>query len=134
MPTKAKKPAMPKFTKAPQALVDTFDLALVPFPKAERRKMFGYPCAFANGNMFAGLFQDRLMLRLPDDERARFLKLKDARQFEPMPGRPMREYVEVPEAVLNSKTRLKAWLSKSHDYAAALPTKLKKPGGAKKGT
>ena len=126
MTAESKKPAMPKFTKAPKAMIATFDLALAPFPKAERRKMFGYPCAFANGNMFAGLFQDKMMLRLPDDERARFLKLKGARPFEPKPGRPMREYVEVPEAVLNSKTKLKAWLSKSYEYAVALPPKEKK--------
>jgi TfoX/Sxy family transcriptional regulator of competence genes len=126
MPTKARKRVMPKFTKAPEALVKAFDLALAPFPKAERRQMFGYPCAFANGNMFAGLFQDRMMLRLPDGERARFLRLKDARPFEPAPGRPMREYVEVPEAVLKSKTKLKAWLSKSFEYAQSLPAKEKK--------
>jgi TfoX/Sxy family transcriptional regulator of competence genes len=125
MPAKAKR-AMPKWTKAPEALVATFDLALAPFPKAERRKMFGYPAAFANGNMFAGLFQDRMMMRLPEDERAKFLKLKGARLFEPMPGRPMREYVEVPEAVMNSKAKLKNWLGKSYEYAQSLPAKAKK--------
>ena len=126
MPTKPKKRVMPKFTKAPEAMVQTFDLALAPFPKAERRQMFGYPCAFANGNMFAGLFQDKMMLRLADNERASFLKLPGARKFEPMPGRPMREYVEVPEAVLASRAKLKSWLSKSYAYAQAMPAKEKK--------
>jgi TfoX/Sxy family transcriptional regulator of competence genes len=114
---------MPKFKKSPPELIQQFDLALAPFPKAERRQMFGYPCAFANGNMFVGLFADRLMLRLSDDERAKFLKLKGARLFEPFPGRPMREYVEVPPEVLNSKAKLKNWLSKSYAYALALPAK-----------
>jgi TfoX/Sxy family transcriptional regulator of competence genes len=76
--------------------------------------------------MFVGLFQDRMMMRLPDNERASFLKLKGARPFEPMPGQPMREYVEVPEAVLNSKAKLKTWLGKSYEYAQSLPAKAKK--------
>ncbi len=69
MPTKAKKP-MPAFTKAPKELVQWFERALKDFPMATARKMFGYPCAFVNGNMFAGLFQDEMFLRLSDEGRA----------------------------------------------------------------
>jgi len=28
--------------------------------------VFGYPCAFVNGNMFAGLFQTELFVRLSE--------------------------------------------------------------------
>ena len=44
----------------------------------DQRKMFGYPCAFVNGNMFAGLFQTGLFLRLSEPEREEFLRLKGA--------------------------------------------------------
>ncbi|MBI5301218.1 MAG: hypothetical protein HY868_03705 [Chloroflexi bacterium] len=53
MPAKAKKP-MPKFTKSPDELVKRFENALKDFPMAATRKMFGYPAAFVNGNMFIG--------------------------------------------------------------------------------
>ena len=34
----------------------------------EKRPMFGYPAYFINKNMFAGLFQDKLFLRLSPDQ------------------------------------------------------------------
>ena len=117
--------SFPKFTRPPKALIEVFDLALAPFPDAERRKMFGYPCSFANGYMFAGLFQNYIILKLPEVERTRFLKFNGARQFEPMPGRPMKEYVVVPEGMLKAKTTLKHWLKKAHDYVTSLPPKKK---------
>ncbi|MBM3128458.1 MAG: TfoX/Sxy family protein [Chloroflexi bacterium] len=123
MPT-TKKP-MPKFTKAPAETVRLFENALKDFPMATQRKMFGYPCAFVNGNMFTGLFQDEMFLRLSDEDRAAIRK--DASRgtplFEPMPGRPMRQYVLVPHYVLKSPRLLRAWLTKGMEYAKSLPPK-----------
>lgn len=131
MPKTAAKPArskmkMPKFTPAPEALKMRFAEIIARFPEAEPRKMFGYPCAFVNGQMFVGTFADSLMLRLSENDRAKFLKLPDAKQFEPMPGRPMKEYVQVPGVILDSDKELNKWLTKSLAYAAALPPKVKK--------
>ncbi len=116
---------MPKFTPAPEALKATFAKAIDGLPGIEPRKMFGYPCAFVNGQMFMGVFADRLMLRLSDADRAKFLKLPGAKPFEPMPGRVMKEYVEVPRAVTGS-AELRKWLKKSLAYAQSLPPKAKK--------
>jgi TfoX/Sxy family transcriptional regulator of competence genes len=52
--------------------------------------MFGYASAFVNGNMFAGTFQDAIIVRLGEDDRVALLKLKGAARFEPMQGRPIR--------------------------------------------
>lgn len=116
---------MPKFTKAPAETVRLFENALKDFPMATQRKMFGYPCAFVNGNMFTGLFQDEMFLRLSDEDRAAIRK--DASRgtplFEPMPGRPMRQYVLVPHYVLKSPRLLRAWLTKGMEYAKSLPPK-----------
>ena len=87
---------MPSFEKSPPELVARFEAAADRHPDATRRKMFGYPAAFYNGQMFAGLHQDSLILRLGPDDRASFLALPGSRIFEPMAGRPMREYVVVP--------------------------------------
>src|SRR5262249_43711000 len=98
----AKKREMPKWTKAPESLMVTFSNAVERLPTLEARKMFGYPAAFVNGNMFAGLFQSSMIVRLSEDDRRR----SGAPAFEPMPGRPMREYVVVPKDVLGSSTAL----------------------------
>jgi TfoX/Sxy family transcriptional regulator of competence genes len=94
-------------------------------PDAEPRKMFGYPCVFVNGQLFAGVHQENMMLRLSEAERAEFLALDGAARFEPMAGRPMREYVVVPQRMLQSPNELVAWLEKSYAYAKTLPAKQK---------
>ena len=111
-------------------MVDLFE-SVKPGPPAETRKMFGYPAAFINRNMFMGLFQDQMMLRLSDSDRAQFMKSDGAKVFEPMPGRPMREYVTIPPSVLNNRAKLASWISKSLKYAESLPTKAAKAKSAK---
>jgi TfoX/Sxy family transcriptional regulator of competence genes len=117
--------AMPKFTPAPANLVSKFESTLKDFPMAEHRKMFGYPAAFVNGHMFASLFQDRMMLRLPEEERDQFLAEFKTGLFEVMPGRPMKEYVLVPPALIQSPTKLRGWVRKALTYAQSLPPKAK---------
>jgi TfoX/Sxy family transcriptional regulator of competence genes len=120
------KRAMPVFTKAPADLVRTFENAMQDFPAAVPRKMFGYPAAFVNGNMFAGLFQEQMFLRLSDVDRAAIRSEYGTSLFEPLPGRPMRGYVLVPRYVLNSPKLLSMWLAKGMEYCKTLPPKMKK--------
>ena len=118
-----KKRSMPSFAKAPPALVERFGQVVAAMPVAEPRQMFGYPAAFANGQMFASLFGDSFILRLPEAERAVFIERYHSRQFEPMPGRPMRESVGVRPELLNNREELDGWLSKAAAYAQSLPPK-----------
>ena len=132
MPAQAKSSGMPKFTPAPERVVALFRTAVEGLPEVELRKMFGYPCAFLRGQMVTGIFQDRIMLRLSEADREKFLKLPGAKPFEPMPGRPMREYVELPPNVMNSPAALKRWVKRGIAYVETLPPKAKKAGSAKK--
>lgn len=91
----------------------------------QSRQMFGYPAAFANTQMFASLFQDKMIVRLSEDDRAAFSR-EGARPFEPIAGRPMREYLAVPDAVLALQGQLRSWLVKAHAYARSLPPKKKR--------
>jgi TfoX/Sxy family transcriptional regulator of competence genes len=93
----------------------------------EQRRMFGYPCSFVKGNMFAGLFETGLFLRLSESDRGEFLKLKGATQFEPMPGRPMREYVTAPPSMARYPGLVAKWLAKAFVYGSSLPAKTRKP-------
>jgi len=65
---------------------------------ATRSTMFGMPVLKAGGKVFAGTYGDAMTFKLgPDDlEKARALKGVEA--FEPMKGRPMKEWVLVPLA------------------------------------
>lgn len=113
---------MGSWKKAPQDLVDLFNDALSNLPEAQLRKMFGYPAAFVNGQMFTGLFEDRMFLRLDEAGRAEMARLGGG-PFEPMPGRPMREYAVVAPAILRSPAKLATWLRRSFEYAASLGPK-----------
>jgi TfoX/Sxy family transcriptional regulator of competence genes len=123
---------MKKWKPAPAKAVKAFEAATSGLAAAEPRKMFGYACVFAKGNIFAGLHGAGMVLRLPDEARPEFLRLKGAEPFEPMPGRVMREYVVVPRVLLNAPDQLREWVEKSLGYVSSLPAKAKKGSGASK--
>ena len=112
-----------KSTRAPAALAQQFDAALPADLAVGRRLTFGYPSAVVHGHMFAGLHQDHMILRLPDDLLAEFSGREGAVPFEPMPGRPMRGFAVVPPAVLADPVRLRTWTERAFLSAAALPPK-----------
>ncbi|MBL8993863.1 MAG: TfoX/Sxy family protein [Spirochaetia bacterium] len=126
-PVKRKsKLVMPKWQKAPPDLVETFEVLTSRFPEAELKKMFGYPAAFVNGNMALGLWQETCILKLSPADLADFLSLPGATRFEPMKGRPMKEYGQMPESLLASEPEFLRWIKKSLDYVSSLPPKPKK--------
>ena len=65
-----------QWRKSPPALIEAFDAALPQDPRAERRTMFGYPCAFVGGQMLAGLHQERLVVRLDERGRTELLAIR----------------------------------------------------------
>ncbi len=108
--------------KSPQELIDTFE-AVMPGPPALARKMFGFPAGFVGGRLFMGLHQEDMMLRLPEDLRAKLLRIDGARIFEPVPGRPMREYVVVPPSLIANRGQLVYWVTKAFEYGSSLEPK-----------
>ena len=112
-----------KFEKLSPRAVEAFD-AVVPPPPVERRKMFGMPACFVQGNMFAGVYGQNIMLRLPEAEREKLLRAGGA-PFAPM-GRAMREYVTVPPAYFDDAARLRRWMKKAQAFVESLPPKAPK--------
>jgi TfoX/Sxy family transcriptional regulator of competence genes len=98
---------------------------------AERRVMFGSPTFFIHGNMFAGVHEDNLILRLSQKDLESILSAPGVKPFTPMGGRVMKEYAALPATLVKDTTTFKAWLKKSFAYAGSLPVKAKK-GGKKK--
>jgi TfoX/Sxy family transcriptional regulator of competence genes len=106
-------------------LVARFQATVVHFPELELRKVFGYPCGFVSGNMTVGLHADTFFVRLPASDQETLLNKPGGGYLEPMPGRPMRDYVTVPTQVLQKKLALKKWIEKSVAHARGLPPKKK---------
>ncbi len=112
---------MPKFTKTPPEVVAAFDAASPSRNDVERKTMFSYPALFVKGNMFAFTFGPKIAVRADEATRAK----PGMKRFEPMPGRPMGEYVEVPAADMKNAA-LKRWMASALAYADTLPAKAKK--------
>ena len=119
----------PHWRKPPPDLVALFDAALPDDPRVERRQMFGCPCAFAGGHLFAGVHQEDVMVRLGAAERTKLLAVAGARPFEPMPGRTMREYVVLPPRLHGEARALRRWIALALEYVVQLPAK---PGRRKR--
>jgi TfoX/Sxy family transcriptional regulator of competence genes len=117
-----------KWRKPSEDLVALLD-EVVPQGEAavEFKPMFGGPCYWCGGNMFAAVHQESIIVRLGEQDRAALLAAPGAHLFEPMEGRPMREYVVFPETMIGDKDALREWLGKGLAYAASLPPKEKKP-------
>jgi hypothetical protein len=111
--------------KAPADLVDRFTGAISALPGAQVRKMFGYPAGFANGHLFTGIFAASWFVRLPEDQRAELAAL-GATSLEPMPGRPMREYLVLPPSVASDAVVAEPWVTRALAYVQGLPPKAKR--------
>ncbi len=111
-------------------LVDRFHEAVAGIDGVEVRKMFGYPAAFIGGNLTAGLYQESVMMRLPEAEREERLAEGWSR-FEPMPGRPMREYVAMPPELAADVDAIRNWIERAAEHARTLPPKAPKKAKAR---
>ena len=115
-----------KWEKTPEELI-SFLHDTMKDVVAEPKKMFGYPVYFINGNMLIGIFGNSLFLRIPPPEQEEvFKRYKGSSNFAPMPGRIMKEYIVIPEKIYKDKTKFGGLLSKSLEYTASLPPKIKK--------
>ena len=107
--------------------LETLFASLAPTgPEFSQKKMFGYLCCFANGNLFAGLHKRDMIFRLPIEDQAVFLLLEGAAPFEPMPGRRMKEYASLADPLSQDSRLLKKWMSRALTHVSAMPRKARK--------
>jgi TfoX/Sxy family transcriptional regulator of competence genes len=111
--------------KADQEAKEYFRSLVPDDPRVEVKPMFGNLAAFVNKNMFLALFGDVVAVRLPDQDRSTLLKEPGTSVFEPIPGRPMGEYVTLPGAWRKEPAKTSRWVNRSHQWAAQLPPKKK---------
>lgn len=121
--------------KSSPELVQRFNAALPSHPDVVRRKMFGYPASFVKGNFFAGMYEDSVVVRLPNGIKDRFPELRDAQGFDPMGrGTGLRDWYQIPPAVVETETKLAQLLASTFEEIHQLPAKFakSKPVTAKK--
>jgi hypothetical protein len=66
-------------------------------PNGKASKMFGAPCVkAANGKAVAMYWKDCIVVKLSEDAHKEALSLDGSKLFEPMVGRAMKEWVQIP--------------------------------------
>ena len=102
--------------------VALYDKLIATRPEIERRGDAN-PYTAVNGNMFTILLgSERLGIRLPEEERAKFLKKYETTLLEAY-GTVMKEYVAVPDGLLGKTKELARYLDLSFEYAGTLKPK-----------
>ena len=102
--------------------VALYDKLIGTRPEIERRGDAN-PYTAVNGNMFTILLgSERLGIRLPEEERAKFLKKYETTLLEAY-GTVMKEYVAVPDGLLGKTKELARYLDLSFAYAGTLKAK-----------
>jgi TfoX/Sxy family transcriptional regulator of competence genes len=116
-----------KKSRIPATKLDLYDKLIATHPEIER-KGAANPYTSLNGHMFTILHDSRsLAIRLPEDEREEFLKKHKTTLFKAY-GAVMKEYVAVPDALLENTKELQKYLELSYEYVKKLkpkPTKKK---------
>jgi TfoX/Sxy family transcriptional regulator of competence genes len=117
--------------KSPPDLIALFESVIPHKLGVVAKPMFGYPACFVNGHMFMGLHQEDMILRLSEADRTAALAAPGSRVFEPMPGKPMKEYVALAPAVLANRDEVRTWVARALTYGDGLPKKAPPKKGAK---
>jgi TfoX/Sxy family transcriptional regulator of competence genes len=107
-----------RFKKSSAEIVARFAGALPRSSLIEQKKMFGYPSAFVHGNYFAGLYEENVVLRLPEPLRDKLPTLAPATVF---------DWLVIPAKMASSPQWLAALLESALPLVASLPPKMKKP-------
>jgi TfoX/Sxy family transcriptional regulator of competence genes len=90
-------------------------------PDVDERKMFGGIGFMIAGNMACGVHGDELVVRLGIEEAERALAEEHVRVWDHHTGRPVRGWLLVAPAALESDEDLAGWVDAGADFAASLP-------------
>lgn len=117
-----------KKSRIPAEKVAQYEKLLDTIPEIERKGADNLYTSL-NGNMFSLLLSPgRMALRLPKNEREEFLKRYKTMLFEAY-GAVMKEYVAVPDELLQNTQELQKYLALSYAYAKTLKPKATKRSG-----
>ena len=117
--------AASKKTSIPANKVAAYENLVATIPGVQR-KGATHPYTALNGNMFSCLHPPGVLaLRLPQEEREKFMEKYKTTLFTSY-GVVQKEYVTVPDALLNRTKELGKYFQASHDYVKTLKPKATK--------
>lgn len=105
-----------------ESLADRIRDALARTKNVEEKKMFGCICFFLNGNALAGVWKDRLIVRLGPDDGEAALREPHVGVFD-ITGRPMRKWVAVEPEGVGDDDQLAEWIRRAEAFVGTLPAK-----------
>jgi TfoX/Sxy family transcriptional regulator of competence genes len=116
-------------------LKDGVAAASAELPEVSSRRMFGCDAFFANLNIYALIWDGRLVLRLPDPGLfAEAMRADGACPWAPMGGsKGMAHWVCMGEALHDDHDELGAWVERAHRLAMLAPPKKAKTKATKPG-
>jgi TfoX/Sxy family transcriptional regulator of competence genes len=115
---------MEKFKKQNEETLLIFEQVIKNI-ECERKKMFGYSVGFINGNMVAGIFADRIFFRVKIENQEKIKeKNKSIKDFEPVDGRKMKDYLEIKGKKENIEL-LMEYVKMAAELSKELPKKVK---------
>jgi TfoX/Sxy family transcriptional regulator of competence genes len=108
-----------------KALVEELSAEL---PEVTQRRMFGSDAFFANSTIYSLIWDGRILLRFPVEERFRAAEaLEGSGMFDPMgSGKTMKGWVAMPEEMSDDVEALQPWLEEAHRLAMSQPPKKSK--------
>ena len=112
---------MSNFLKPDPVMLERVEALLQSRPVSSR-KMFGTTAWFlmSNTQMFASVWGDGITVRVGADAATQLVEDGEAERFDPMGGRPMREYVQIDPDALAEDDELTAWLDRAEAFASTL--------------
>ncbi|MEM7301083.1 MAG: TfoX/Sxy family protein [Pseudomonadota bacterium] len=106
-----------------QEIADRLRHLLMDDPNISEKKMFGGVCFMLNGNMLCGPVKNGdLMLRVGKDYEDEVRARPHTRPMD-FTGKPMKGFVFVDQAGLETEAELKEWVSLARRFVGALPPK-----------
>ena len=118
---------MANWTKKDEALIERV-VGLLSTAPVRRKNIFGTAAWFLESNdmMFIGAWGSGIMVRIGEERTSDLIESGGAEQFDPMGGRPMREYVFIYTHLIAEDDELLVWLNEASDFAGTLPPKKKR--------
>jgi len=119
-----------KKVSAPEDRVRLYQRLLEAVPGVAERSNFGSAYTAVNGNMYSIISKHGVVgIRLPDHDRAAFIERYGADLFRGDPAwPPAKEYVAVPDDLLERTDELAPYLARSLAHALTLKPKATKRG------
>ena len=113
------------YGEVPQAIIDQYKRLIDTHPEIELKGGKKLPNTSVNGHMYSFVSKaGKVALRLGEAEREAFIKEYDSKLAENY-GVVMKEYVEVPDDLLNKLEEIAPYLALSLEYALTLKLKKK---------